>query len=53
MIKTVLVNSIMLLAFAAQAVSAEKQKSVAVETSRVRSELVSPAIWVPGTVISR
>ena len=34
-------------------VNAQQPRAQAVETARARSELVSPAIWVPGTVISR
>ena len=32
---------------------AQAPRSVAVETANARTELVSPALWVPGTVISR
>ena len=34
-------------------VAAQQTRAQAVETARARSELVRPAIWVPGTVISR
>ena len=51
--KAIFAKTVFILLFLTQSISAEEQKAVAVETSRVRSELVSPAIWVPGTVISR
>ncbi len=41
------------LLFTGQAGMAQEQRAVAVETSNARSQLVSPEIWVPGTVISR
>lgn len=33
--------------------NAQEQQAHAVETARARTELLSPTIWVPGTVISR
>ncbi len=36
-----------------QPVLAQQQRPVAVETASVEDEMVSPAVWVPGTVISR
>ncbi len=53
MIKPVVMASVIAFCFASATVFAQEQKAVAVQTSRVQSELVSPAIWVPGTVISR
>ena len=44
---------LLLESFTAQLTTAQEQLAVAVETIRVGSELISPAIWVPGTVISR
>ena len=41
------------LLLAAMSLQAQAPRSVAVETASARTELVSPALWVPGTVISR
>ena len=52
-VKSVFVSLMLALLFASQPGMAQEQIPVAVETSYVRSEMVSPVIWVPGTVISR
>ncbi len=39
--------------FASIPASAQEKQAQAVETSNARTEMLSPAIWVPGTVISR
>ena len=43
----------LVLLMASWSLQAQAPRSVAVETASARTELVSPALWVPGTVISR